>query len=286
MLMVNFYLTMYAICRATDETIIFAKGAEDVSTPEGSLHATAIGCFSNIRERVFSDSEGFYLEEIAEILDVRGTKLIKMIEVDGKDEKGNTVPTIKMDGAKEWKDLRDNLMSSRRPEVLDRIIIEYLDLNREEEKDVNLRDLAKAFVDYSKKRASSVRKISSVFSVQGQQAKFVFPKGGSHKYYGMSGELVQLLLKLCLAEREKDSDYLTLEAFLLWLENKYGIFIASSDKLTGFLKSNSIRIPSFSEFELNTQAFIHTLEGISAVQKMSDKTYIVHDSGKVGVFDW
>lgn len=283
MLLVNLFLTLYTIYRSMDQDSVYilVKGSSEIVTKEGGLHTAAIGCFSDIRERVFHLSEEFYMKSILKQIDDAKTLKMRSIDIDTSSGKR----TIKIgNNTDSWETIRDNIVSSRKKNELDRIIIDYLDLNNISDKIVRVRDLAKAFVDYSKKRSSSVRKVSSIFSTQGQQAKFVFPKNSTHKYYGISSELIELLLKLCLCEREVD--YLTLDDFLLWLEDEYGIYIAYSDRIVNYLKSRSIRVPSFSEFEQNVNAIIHTLDSINAIQKMSDKSYIVHDSGKVGAFGW
>ncbi len=280
-LLLNFYVTLYVIYRAYDDDDVFilVKGSPDFTTENGGFHSATLGNFSNIRERIFKVSEKFYEDKIGYYSD--NNKMLKIrrnsenkIEIMYKEK--NIWPKLK-------EQLFDN-KSQKNDDSIDSIIIEYLEVH-EEFKSIRRKDIARALVESSKKRSSSVRMISTMFSGQGKEARMVYPiTTARHKYYAMSSELTELLLKLFLGCEQKE--YATLDMFLSWLEDRYGIYIAFSDRLMNYLSESSIKEPSNEEFSQNVKAFIATLESISAIEKLSDNSYIVYDSGSIGGVSW
>jgi hypothetical protein len=274
-LLLNFYVTLYVINRAFDEKKVFilAKGSPDFSTETGRFHTATVGNFSNIREKIFIVSEKFY-QKIIEY---------NNLSIGLKDETKVQILYRKEDI---WPILKGQLFEAKKQDddSIDAIIKDYLDIS-ENYKTVQKKDLAKAFVEVSKKRSSSVRMLSSMFSGQGKEARMVYPiTSAKYKYYAMSSEITELLLKLFLACEQKE--YATLDMFLSWLEVRYGIYIAFSDKLMNYLSESGIKEPSNLEFSQNVQAFINTLNSISAIEKLSDNSYIVFDSGRPGGVSW
>lgn len=285
MLLLNFYTTIYMVFRAMNggPAYILAKGSADLSSSESTLHSAALSSFSDIRERIFQLSEEYYCDAIKSYLSRNKSSkrktsdmLCMYVQLQEKSL------TIKIENLI-WEDLRDSLTSARAKEVLDQIVIDYLQLG-ETKTTINVRDLAKAFVDYSKKRASSARKVSAIFGVQGQQAKFVYPRrNSSHKYYAMSQDLTELFLRLYLADQAAPGVYSApLDDFTEWLSREYGIYICYSSDLVSFLRSRSIKAPIFSDFEQNRIDFINTLDNLGALEKRSDNSYIVEIHGIAG----
>lgn len=277
-LLLNFYVTMYVINRSFDNKKVFilAKGSPDFTTETERFHKTCIENFSNIRERIFKVSEHFYEERIDYFSDNRQRLYII------RNEQDIMIFSKEQDI---WPALKNELFSTRENSSLVEFVTDFLEVSYEEKKLVDRKALARAFVEWSKKNSSSVRMISGMFSGQGKEARMVFPVNSvKHKYYAMSSELTELLLKLFLASIGKE--YATLDMFLTWLETRYGIYLSFSDNLMDYLNDNSIKPPSNEEFIQNVSAFINTLEGLSAIEKLSDNSYMVYDSGKIGGVSW
>lgn len=277
-LLLNFYVTMYVIKRSfsNKDVYILAKGAPELLFDSENYHKACVENFASIREQIIKVSEEFYYRRIGHFCNKAQKLFIK------KDHDEISIYTKNDDI---WPDLKNDLfMTTRQNSSLVEFVTDFLEIDYNGA-NVERKALARAFVEWSKKKSSTVSKLSGMFSSQGKEAKMVYPTNVSkHKYYAMSSELTELLLKLFLASQNKE--YATLEMFLGWLEERYGIYLSLSDKLIEYLDKNSIRIPSSDEFRQNIDSFIHTLGGLSAIEKLSDNSYMVYDSGKIGGVSW
>lgn len=275
-LLLNFYQTLYLVNKAFEKKAptILTKGTPNFSTDSGKFHLATLGSFSDIREKIFRMSENFFEKRLENHM---GSKAFFRIN------DNNDLLIIEKNYEKIFHESRlahFDSFGTKDAEKVSEFFIDYLQINLKG-RNVERKEVARAVVELNKKMSSSVRVVSSMLSGQGKQARIVYPTNNAkQKYFAMSGEITELLLKLFLAQ--SGEEYETLSAFLKWLENRYGIYIAFSDKLINYLNENSIQIPSTQEFTDNVQAFISTLESINAIYKLSDTSYIVSMPGKVG----
>lgn len=275
-LLLNFYQTLYLVNKAFEKKapIILTKGTPNFSTDSGKFHLATLGSFSDIREKIFRMSENFFERRLENHM---GSKAFFRLNED-KD-----LMIIEKDHERMFKDSRlaeFDSFGTKDTEKVSEFFIDYLQINVKG-RNVERKEVARAIVELNKKMSSSVRVVSSMLSGQGKQARIVYPTNNAkQKYFAMSGEITELLLKLFLTQSGEEYD--TLSTFLKWLENRYGIYIAFSDKLINYLNENSIQLPSTQEFTDNVQAFISTLESINAIYKLSDTSYIVSMPGKIG----
>ena len=277
-LFLNFYETLYLVNKAFEDSIpiILVKGFPGFTTDSGKFHHAALGCFSDIREKIFRMSENFFEIKLGQHIGSKvrfklDNKCNLIIDQDGKEQQFKNSDISKMEslGTKESADVEKHF-------------IEYLQIDIKG-RNVERKEIARAIVELHKKMSSSVRVVSSMLSGQGKEARMVYPTNNvRQKYFAMSGEITELLLMLFLTQEHSVSEYATLSGFLRWLERQYGIYIAFSDKLIDYLNENSIQVPSTQEFNDNVQAFINTLESINSIYKLSDTSYIVCMPGKLG----
>lgn len=275
-LLLNFYQTLYLVNKAFEKKapIILTKGTPNFSTDSGKFHLATLGSFSDIREKIFRMSENFFEKRLENHMDSKA--IFKVNE-------NNNLMIVEKNDEKIFRESRlaqFDSFGTKDTGKVGEFFIDYLQINLKG-RNVERKEVARAIVELNKKMSSSVLVVSSMLSGQGKQARIVYPTNNAkQKYFAMSGEITELLLKLFLIQSEEEYD--TLSAFLKWLESRYGIYIAFSDKLINYLNENSIQVPSTQEFTDNVQAFISTLESINAIYKLSDTSYIVSIPGKVG----
>lgn len=280
-ILLNFYVVRYMISRSfeNDENFILAKGAVNMPT-EGRIHSAAVSNFASIREQNYKVSENYYYEIISNINKEEKPLILKQKE---KDPSTNSHIVLKRGRDDIWLEVRDDVFqikknpSSNADKSAAEIVENMLYNNISEDgKDTytNNQEIAHACMEISKKRASSVRKVASVFSSQGKECYFAYPVGSvRQKYYAMSPQFTELMVHLFLCEQEDGCG--TLEMLYQWLEDKYSIYLRYSFKLENYLKKNAIEQPSQSEFEDNQRAFIGTLRELNCIVKLSDNSYII-----------
>lgn len=279
----NFYIVRYMISRSfeDDPNYILAKGSLNMPA-EGKLHSAAIGNFANIREQIYRVSEHYYYQILSHI-NADDKKLILEADEKGQDRH------IKLLLGKEdiWEKVRTNIFRFRQKEVnneaklageqtmvkYEDMILDYLG-GKKGKIETNNREIAYVCMEISKKRASSVRRVSAVFSSQGKECYFAYPIGNvQQKYYAMSSQLTEVLVHLFLSEQEEECG--TLEMLYQWLIERYSIYIGYSADLTKYLRKNAIEQPSQSDFDENQRAFIKTLEELNCIIKLADNSYMI-----------
>lgn len=281
----NFYIVRYMIIRSFDgaEPFILAKGSLNMP-PEGKIHSAAVMNFAGIRELIYKVSVNYYEKIIGEIND--GDRKLKLLLKETKDSKICLVRERK----DIWPRVRQKIFRIR-PEVreekeyqkaqnIEDMLLDFLG-GREKEVFVTNREIAYACMEISKKRDSSVRKVSSIFAGQGKECYFAYPIGKvKQKYYVMSPALTEVLIYIFLEEQEEGRG--TLENFYRWLENRYCIYLRYSPKLIKYFKQNAIEQPSQMDFSENQKAFVQTLEEINCIVKLSDNSYIITYDNEAG----
>ena len=280
-ILLNFYVVRYMISRSfeNNENFILAKGSVNMP-PEGIIHSAAFGNFASIREQIYKVSENYYYEIINNINQEDKQLILRQKE---KDPSTNSHIILKRGRDDIWLDVRVAVFQIRKnpstnadksaAETVENMLYNYIG---EDGKDTftNNQEIAHACMEISKKRASSVRKVASVFSSQGKECYFAYPVGSvRQKYYVMSPQFTELMVHLFLGEQEDGCG--TLGMLYQWLEEKYSIYLRYSFKLENYLKKNAIEQPSQNEFEDNQRAFIETLREINCIVKLSDNSYII-----------
>lgn len=285
-ILLNFYIVRYMVCRSFEEepNFIFAKGALNMQ-PDGKIHTAAVGNYANIRERTYKVSEKYYCN----LLNTINKTDQKLVLDSGTDAQGTHLKLF-MNKIDIWPDVRNNIFRIkkgylRENEAENAFRIEDMLLNylggREKRIETSNREVAYACMEISKKRSSSVRRVSAVFSSQGKECYFAYPIGRvQQKYYVMSPQLTEVLVHLFLQEQEDECG--TLEMLYQWLEEKYSIYIGYSKDLVRYLKNNAIEQPTQTDFDENQKAFITTLQEINCISKLSDNSYIITFDGEAG----
>ncbi|MCI9501579.1 MAG: hypothetical protein HFG76_06230 [Hungatella sp.] len=280
-ILLNFYVIRYMISRSFEngENFILAKGSVNMPA-EGRVHYAAFSNFASIREQIYKVSENYYYKIISNI-NPEGRKLI----LKKKEEDPSTKSHIVLKKGRDdiWLNVRETVLGINKypssnsdksgANNVENMLFDYIG---EDGKDniTNNQEIAHACMEISKRRASSVRKVSSVFSSQGKECYFAYPVGNvRQKYYVMSPQFTELMVHLFLCEQEDVCG--TLGMLYQWLEEKYSIYLGYSSKLETYLKKNSIEQPSKSEFDDNQRAFIETLREINCIVKLSDNSYII-----------
>lgn len=279
----NFYVLRYMISRSFkgETNFILAKGSLNM-TADGKLHSAAIGNFANIREQIYRVSEQYYYQ-IMESINKYNKKLILEANEIGQDRHIKLL----LDKEDIWGKVRTNIfrfrekdMHDERKSSDDETIVKYEDMilenlgGKKGKIETNNREIAYICTEISKKRSSSVRRVSAVFASQGKECYFAYPIGSVHqKYYAMSSQLTEVLVHLFLSEQEEECG--TLEMLYQWLIEKYSIYIGYSADLIKYLRVNAIEQPTQSDFNDNQKAFIKTLEELNCIIKLADNSYMI-----------
>ena len=110
-------------------------------------------------------------------------------------------------------------------------------------------------------------------SNSGKQIDMVYPKTNvKQKYFAMSEGLAEFYVRLHLARKEIQYDYL--DNFMDDLVKRYRIIISKTSENENFTKAYKPLL-SAKEFLMNKQAFLDTLNGANCLIKLSDSGFIV-----------
>ncbi len=123
------------------------------------------------------------------------------------------------------------------------------------------------------RRGSTLTKISSTLPTSGRQIDMVFPQNrSSAKYFAMSETLAEFYVRLYLAR--KDMQYEYLDNFIRDLEERYRIVLVKSSRGEKMLKEMKISL-STQEYARNKVVLIELLGRINCLIKLSDSGYVV-----------
>lgn len=281
----NFYIVRYMIIRSFDgaEPFVLAKGSLNMPS-DGKIHSAAVMNFAGIRELIYKVSANYYEKMIDEIND--RDRRLKLFIKETKDsriclmrDRKDIWPKVRQKIFRIHPEVRDE-KGRQKALAIEKMLLDFLG-GSEKEVLVNNREIAYACMEISKKRDSSVRKVSSVFASHGKECYFAYPIGKvRQKYYVMSPALTEVLVYIFLEEQEEGRG--TLENFYQWLEKRYCIYLRYSPKMIKYFKQNAIEQPSQMDFSENQKAFIQTLEEINCIVKLSDNSYIITYDNEAG----
>ena len=143
-----------------------------------------------------------------------------------------------------------------------------------EQKDMKIDEFVLRFTDLiGSKQGSSLQKMSSILSTSGKQIDMVYPKTSvNSKYFAMSEGLAEFYVRLYLARRNLQYDYL--DNFLDDLSARYYIIIAKTSNSEKYLKAIKPLLKA-QELTKNKLAFLDTLNSGNCLIKLSDSGFVV-----------
>lgn len=154
------------------------------------------------------------------------------------------------------------------------VLLKGFEMSDGEKKSITMKEFVMRYIDLTgSKQGSTLQKMSSILSNSGKQIDMVYPKTNVNaKYFAMSEGLAEFYVRLYLARKEIQYDYL--DNFIDDLEKRYRIIISKTSENEKILKTFK---PLLSAQELlkNKQAFLDTLNGANCLIKLSDSGFIV-----------
>lgn len=101
----------------------------------------------------------------------------------------------------------------------------------------------------------------------------IFPKSNANqKYFAMSANLTEFYVRLYLAEKGQQYDYL--DNFIDHLESRYHIVLIRTQNSEKLLKTIKPKLTA-QDFLNNKAAFIDTLNSVNCLVKLSDSGFVV-----------
>lgn len=141
-------------------------------------------------------------------------------------------------------------------------------------KSISIDEFVLRYIDMTgTRKGSTLIKISSVLPTSGRQIEMIFPNSNAkHKYFAMSGSLVEFYVRLYLAGKRQKYDYL--DNFIEHLQNRYHILLVKSGEGDRMLKNMKTKL-SAKDFARNKEAFMNTLSSANCLIKLSDSGYVI-----------
>lgn len=283
-LMLNFYITLYTIRRTNNSRTppyVLCKG--NPSLDSDGFNAACVQLYGSIREGVREKAELYIKKILKEYLQNKEGVPTKETSLFLRfDENTNTVVCSLNNEDVLFKEMIQDFPHIGRKNVDEFIkdlkILSNLSFNY---KRVNYNDMARVISKSLLKRSAFIDSVTQIFSTHGRQSSFVFPTGPSrYKFFSLSSDLCNLLLRLYMQEKNKKVD--TVENFIHYLNKNYRISLMQSEGVKNFIESRNIKFPSNDEFIQNFNSFIETLSEINAVKKYSDTSYFITLPGESG----
>ena len=272
--LLTFYVIQFIIYRWNEkEPFILCKGSDKSSSlMTGEIHRACIRNYSDIRE-VFPKLQKRYYGEKAKsekeeffILKYQAGKVFV-----------NNTPFFEYINA-----LFDGRFREK-PESIE-LVKDCFQINDKQcVRECSKEEFVYRYFNFVKrKKGSNVVKISSTLPTSGRECGFVFPKSNTRfKYFALSQELLELFVRLYLAEINEEYDYL--DNFVKHLETKYHIYIVKSNQIDKYLSNYQMKITA-SEFRKNEEALIENLTESNCMIKLSDSGYVITLPEKRGEF--
>lgn len=258
------YVIQYIVCRRDPKACLLCQGAPRDSRLAGAIHRASCSNYTNIRMLFPALLTGFYTDALK-----KNVPDCENIEVLAEEEQ------VYVDG-KEFNTFVENVFGGRRRGKF----IQYQDIQKSfflkegQPQQFDAEEFVFRYIDLTgTKKGSTLTKISSTLPTSGKQIDMIFPKNNSkQKYFAMSETLTEFYVRLYLARKNRQYDYL--DNFIEDLQSRYKIVIVKSREGENMLKSMKISLPA-QEYAKNRAAFIDTLTSINCLIKLSDSGYVV-----------
>ncbi len=259
------YVLQYIVCRRGKDACMLCQGAPRDNRLSGAFHRAACGNYADIRALFPRLLTNFYTKTIKNKLD--GDIPLHM---SANEEE------VFINGTEFNEFLAEVSVSRRRT----RAGIAYEDakkafgLEAVKEKDVSVGEFVMRYINMTGTRKGSVlTKISSTLPTSGRQIDMVFPQNRSNKkYFAMSETLAEFYVRLYLARKGQQYDYL--DHFIEDLEERYRIVLVKSARGEKALKRAKLSLPA-QEYAKNKRVFLDLLNSINCLIKLSDSGYVI-----------
>lgn len=268
------YIIQYILARKGTNACLLCKGRPLDDRLNGDIHKACCYNYTKLRE-VFPDMlKAFYKEALE-----TSVGKAEVLRLSAGEE------TVRVQNR-----LFDDIMkeiSGRNQQSRNKItytrLLQGFSMTDGEQKDMEIDEFVMRFTNLiGSKQGSSLKKMSSILSNSGKQIDMVYPKTNVNaKYFAMSEGLAEFYVRLYLARRELEYDYL--DNFLEELLDRYYIIIAKSDKSEKYLRTIKPLLKA-QELMKNKQAFLDTLDGGNCLVKLSDSGFIITLPEKKGGF--
>lgn len=259
------YIIQYILVRKGGNACILCKGRPLDDRLNGDIHRAC--CFSYIRLReLFPDLLKAFYKEALETSVGKEKFLHLSAERDSIWIQGKSFDEIMKE------------ISGRNQQSLKKItynsLLQGFAMADGEQKDMKIDEFVLRFTDLiGSKQGSSLQKMSSILSTSGKQIDMVYPKTSvNSKYFAMSEGLAEFYVRLYLARRNLQYDYL--DNFLDDLSARYYIIIAKTSNSEKYLKAIKPLLKA-QELTKNKLAFLDTLNSGNCLIKLSDSGFVV-----------
>ncbi len=260
------YVLQYILVQKDSNASMLCKGKPLDERLNGDIHRACCNNYARIRE-VFSElMKVFYREALEAYVDV-GKKDSFLLSAHDDDlwlqEKSFDGFVTELAGREK-----------NRKKIAYDALLKGFGMEDGEEKSITMKEFVMRYIDLTgSKQGSTLQKMSSILSNSGKQIDMVYPKTNvKQKYFAMSEGLAEFYVRLHLARKEIQYDYL--DNFMDDLVKRYRIIISKTSENENFTKAYKPLL-SAKEFLMNKQAFLDTLNGANCLIKLSDSGFIV-----------
>lgn len=256
------YVIQYIVCRRDANMGMLCKGAPSDSRLDGVIHRACCNNYSEIRN-LFPGLLQQYYKEVVE-RHISQNETVRCSAVEGE---------VRIEGIPFGQFSVDVLGSRSKNQDLEYDkLIQAFGLKEGGDNYISVDDFIVRYINLKKSmRGSVLTKISSILPTSGRQIDMIFPKNNAkQKYFAMSANLTEFYVRLYLAKKKRQYDYL--DNFIEFLQNRYRIVLTKNGEK--MLKSIKPKL-SAQEFSRNKAAFIDTLNGINCLIKLSDSGFVV-----------
>lgn len=260
------YVIQYIVYRRDANMGMLCKGAPSDNRLSGVIHRACCNNYAEIRNLFPNLLQEYYRKAAEEAADEEGN-LVCLAD-------GNEVYI----GTQTFQDFSTGVLGSRSRGGKNKIeygrLVKAFNLEEGEKVSISVEDFVVRYINLNRtRRGSTLTKISSTLPTSGRQIEMVFPKNNAkHKYFAMSASLTEFYVRLYLARKNQQYDYL--DNFLEDLQKRYRIIIAKPADGGKSLRGITPKL-SAQEFARNKSVFLDTLNSVNCLIKLSDSGYVV-----------
>lgn len=267
------YVIQYILARKDSVTGILCKGNPQDSRLNGMIHRACCSSYEEIRKMFATLLKQQYEGGAKRLAEAEGGQL-RLYAEDGK-------LTV---NDKAFADFAVEMTGGRRKSRIDYgKLLKAFDLAEGQEKQLSAEGFVLRYIELTgTRRGSTLTKLSSTLSTSGRQIEMVYPRSNAkQKYFAMSESLAEFYVRLYLAGKDQQYDYL--DNFIDYLAQRYRIVITKSKDSERLLKAVKPKLTA-KEFAGNLAALIHTLDNVNCLIKLSDSGYVITLPEKKGDF--
>lgn len=257
------YVIQYIVRRKGANACLLCKGAPQDNRLNGMIHRACCSNYADIRGLFPTLLQKYYSEVFSKSADEEGT--LRLLAKEG---------IVMIEGRSFMEFTTEALGSKKRNTIEYDSIKKAFALEENIEKPVTSEEFALRYINLTRtRRGSSLTKISSVLPTSGRQIDFIFPQNNAkQKYFAMSGSITEFYVRLYLAGKHQQYDYL--DNFMEHLQERYHIVLTKSQRSDKMLKTIKTNLSAL-DFAKNKMAFIDTLNSINCLIKLSDSGYVI-----------